>query len=120
MIETSLGEVLIERFYDLEIESEDWKQYEGVAASERMASRANHRDKFERRFEANQQRVFRSIATEIEKEAKRNKWSTIYLVGEDRLISEFEKQLQFTSVEKIKKNYNDLSPKEMVGQVLAS
>ncbi|MCL7749121.1 VLRF1 family aeRF1-type release factor [Halalkalibacter alkaliphilus] len=120
MIETSLGEINIERLYNLEIEKEDWKQYDGIAASERMAKRANHRDKYEQRFEANQQRAFKDLANTIQKEADRNKWSTIYLVGEQGLTTEFEKQLLFPTVKIIDKNYKKFSSKEIVGQVLAS
>ncbi|KHF39059.1 VLRF1 family aeRF1-type release factor [Halalkalibacter okhensis] len=120
MIETSLGEVNKERLYDLEIDKEDWKQYDGVAASERMARRANHRDKYEQRFEANQQRAYKDLACLIQKEAEKNKWSTIYLVGETGLVTEFEKHLMFPTVKKVDKNYKNFSSKEIVGQVVVS
>ncbi|MDT8862324.1 VLRF1 family aeRF1-type release factor [Alkalihalobacillus sp. MEB130] len=120
LIETSLGEVNIERFYDLEIENDDWKQYDGIAASERMAKRASHRDKYNQRFEANQQRAYRNLANMIQKEAESKQWSTIYLLGEQGLTTEFQKQLLFPSVKKVNKNYKKFSSKEIIGQVLAS
>ncbi|MFC0469780.1 VLRF1 family aeRF1-type release factor [Halalkalibacter kiskunsagensis] len=119
-IETSLGEVKKELAYHLNFEDEDWKQYEGVAARERMASGANHRDKYQNRLEANQQRWYKTLAGTIEKEAKIRGWTAIYLVGQPDATSEFEKYLDYIKVKKINKNYHKFTSKELVGQVLAS
>ncbi|WP_332696492.1 VLRF1 family aeRF1-type release factor [Halalkalibacter lacteus] len=119
-IETSLGEVKKELAYHLDLENEDWKQYEGVAARERMASGANHRDKYENRLEANKQRWYKRLAGTIEKEAKHRGWTKIYLVGQSDVTSDFEKYLDYIKVKKINKNYQKFTSKELVGQVLAS
>ncbi|MFD2511967.1 VLRF1 family aeRF1-type release factor [Halalkalibacter alkalisediminis] len=120
VIETSLGEVNNELGYDLDLENEDWKQYEGVAARERMASSANHRDKYDQRLEAIQQRWYKQLANELEKKAKDKGWQHIYLVGEQELISEFEKHMTFRNRSIIHKNYTRFSAKEIVSHVLAS
>lgn len=119
-IETSIGEVKHEMVYELDIENDDWRKQEGVAATERMASSANHRDKYEQRFEANQHRWFKALANTLQKEARSKGWNTIYLLGEEELTSVFENYLQFSSVKKMNKNYKKFSSKEIVGQVLAS
>ncbi|TWI53591.1 VLRF1 family aeRF1-type release factor [Halalkalibacter nanhaiisediminis] len=120
IIETSLGEVLEQLSYQWDLENEDWKQYEGVAATERVASGANHRDQFEQRFEANQQRWYKQLASVIQKKAKNKGWQKIYLVGPPELINEFEKYLTYDEIDKIKKNFNDLKPHEIVNDVVAS
>ncbi|WP_227938966.1 VLRF1 family aeRF1-type release factor [Alkalihalobacillus deserti] len=120
IIETSLGEVNNEISYELDLENEDWKQYEGVGARERMASSANHRDKYDQRVEAIQQRWYKHIASELDKKAKEKGWQHIYLVGEQELISEFVKHLKFINIKIINKNYTKFTSKEIVDQVLAS
>lgn len=120
VIKTSLTEVNSELGFDLEVDDEDWKQYEGVAASERMASSANHRDKYDQRIEALQQRWFKKLATILEKQAVEEGWQHIYLVGEPELVSEFKKHIAFPSRTVINKNYTKCSSKEIVNQVLVS
>lgn len=119
-IETSLGEVNEELSYHWDLESEDWKQYEGVAASERIASSANHRDQYEQRFEANQHRWYKQLASIIQKQANNKGWNKIYLVGPPEQISEFEKHFSYENIEKVKKNFTNLKPHEVVSEVLAS
>jgi hypothetical protein len=116
-----MGEVKNEQEYQLILENEgDWKQYEGLAAGERMASSANDRDKYDQRHAAIQQRWYKQVASELDKKAINNGWKHIYLVGEKVLISEFKQSIKFSSVTTIYKNYTKCTSKEIINQVVAS
>ncbi|WP_088102332.1 VLRF1 family aeRF1-type release factor [Halalkalibacter urbisdiaboli] len=119
IVETKLGEVISEYSYDRDIENEDWKQYEGVAATERIASGANHRDQFDQRVEANQHRWLKELASLIEKRADQQRWQEIYLVGSE-MSQEFRKYLLERKVRLIKKNLTNRKAHELVHEVLAS
>ncbi|WP_100407090.1 VLRF1 family aeRF1-type release factor [Bacillus solitudinis] len=119
-VETVLGEITNEVSFAWDLETEDWRKYEGVAATERHASGANHRDQFEQRFEANQQRWYKELASLVEKEAKLRGWTSIYLVGAPEILTEFSKHLTYKHVEKFKKNLTNFKSQEIVNEVLAS
>ncbi|ARK28481.1 VLRF1 family aeRF1-type release factor [Halalkalibacter krulwichiae] len=120
MIETSLGEVNEETLYSLELESADWKPYEGNAARDRMASSANHRDKYDQRFEANQIRWLKQLASDLEQQGVKRGWKHVYLLGEKELVTEFEKQVKLINKTKINKNYTNLTSMEILNQLLVS
>lgn len=118
-IETSLGEVENEIVYSWDVESEDWKMYQGSASSERVGA-AIHKDQFDQRFDANQQRWYKDLAQKVQKKAKRNGWNGIYLVGSPDSTSEFEKQLTVDNVEVIKKNLTKLKSHQIIEELFAS
>ncbi len=117
-IETSLGKVERELSYTWDIDDEDWKEYEGTAASERMASGATHVDQFEQRLDANQQRWFKNLAQRIQQIAKQSGWHTIYLTGSAEAISEFKKHLTYRKVTVIKKNFTKFKSHEIITEVV--
>jgi hypothetical protein len=119
-IETSLGEVNQEFTYSWDIDDEDWKEYEGTASTDRTASSATHKDQYDQRFEANQQRWFKQLAQVIQKKAKRAGWDTIYLSGSNEAVAEFEKHLTYRNVKVIHKNFTKAKGHEIIGEVLAS
>ena len=120
MIETSLAEVTQEYRFELEVESNDWKQYEGLAARERKASGASHRDKFDQRLDANKLRWYKQLSDEINGKIKQNSIENLYLVGEKEIVSEFQKMLNIKKVTVIQKNYANLTSKQMIDQIVAS
>lgn len=120
VIETSLGEVDREFAYSWDIEDEDWKEYEGIASADRTASGATHKDQYDQRFEANQQRWFKQLAQDIQKKAKEAGWQEIYVSGSNEAAGEFEKHLTFREVTVIPKNFTKIKGHEIVSEVLAS
>lgn len=120
IIETSLGEVDSEMSYQWDVEDEDWKQYEGLASRDRIASGATHRDQVDQRFEANQTRWYKQLAAIVQKQAKQQDWSKLYLVGPPELLQEFEQHITYKHIDRVKKNFTNVKPHEVVSEVLAS
>ncbi|WP_245628065.1 VLRF1 family aeRF1-type release factor [Shouchella shacheensis] len=115
-VETSLGEVEEERTYSWDIETEDWKEYVGSGSSENVGA-ALHRDQFDDRFDANQQRWFKQLAAKIDKRAKDRGWNSVHLVGSPDQTTEFERQLTFKEVVVVKKNLAKLRSHQIVDEV---
>ncbi|MDQ0205788.1 VLRF1 family aeRF1-type release factor [Alkalicoccobacillus murimartini] len=118
-VETSLGEVESESVYSWDVESEDWKMYQGSGSSDKVGP-AIHKDQFDQRFDANQQRWFKQLASKIQKKAKKNGWNGVYLVGSPDQTSEFEKQLTLNNVEVVKKNLTKLKSHQIIDELFAS
>ncbi|WP_176554206.1 VLRF1 family aeRF1-type release factor [Bacillus sp. Marseille-P3800] len=115
-VETSLGEVIEEKQYSWDIESEDWKEYVG-ARPQAEAGAALHREQYADRFDANQQRWFKKIAQKIEKESKQKNWSTMHLVGSPDQTSEFARQLSNHDPKISKRNLAKLKSHEIVKEL---
>ncbi|MBM0064530.1 VLRF1 family aeRF1-type release factor [Alkalicoccobacillus gibsonii] len=118
-VETFLGEVESEHVYTWDAESEDWKMYQGSSSSN-VAGAAIHKDQFDQRFDANQQRWFKQLAVKIQKKAKKNGWNGVYLVGSPDQTSDFEKQLTMNNVEVVKKNLTKLKSNQIINELFAS
>lgn len=118
-IDMSLGEVSDEAYFTLDIEKEDWRKYEGVAATERRASGANHKDRFEERMDVHINRSLKGIAPIIDQLAKAKKWQGIYMVGQPELVEEVKKHIKTGLVKVIPKNLYNQSSHQIVGEVLA-
>src|SRR5699024_7537877 len=93
LLTTSLGELVHEAFFELDVEKQDWKQYKGVSYGNLISSSANHREKFNRRMKEQQDRWYRSIVPTIQKYAKSHKWQGAHLVGPSDLTKDMQDQL---------------------------
>lgn len=109
LLTSSLGELIHQTHYELDLEKEDWKQYKGVAFGNVYASSTNHRDKFDRRIRENQARWFRRIAPTIERYADNQKWKDIHLAGPAELTKEMKKQLNLKITGETTRNYSGKS-----------
>lgn len=118
-IDTSLGEIEEETYFSLDIEKENWRMYEGRSATERTASRSNHKDRYDARIEANLQRWFKDLAPKIEHLAKQKKWKELHIVGQKELIQEIQKHLKMKTIKIIPKNLYSQPTHSIVGEVFA-
>lgn len=114
LITSGLGELEDEIHYEIDFDTEDWKQYKGLAYGSIISSSANHRDKFERRMHENQERWYRSITPIVRNYAKEKAWKSIYLVGPAKLTEGFRKQLNQKITEEINLNLASKSASEVL------
>lgn len=109
LLTSFLGELIHETHYELDLESENWKEYKGLAYGNVYASGANHRDKFTRRLKENQYRWYKNIVPTIEKYAKNQAWKDIHLAGPAELTSEMRKMLNIKISAETTRNYSGKS-----------
>src|SRR5699024_3787502 len=82
VIDAFLYEIRDVHFYELDLDTEDWtvKRGPGRGGGGRHTGAANFQeDKFKNRFEANQQRWYKSLAPKLDKLAKDGDGKDIYL-----------------------------------------
>jgi len=109
LLTSLLGELIHETHYQFDLESENWKQYKGLAFGNVYSSSANHRDKFDRRIRENQARWFKQIAPTIERYARNKKWNGIHLAGPAELTNELKQQLNLKVTGETTRNYSGKS-----------
>lgn len=86
LVHKALGELETIETYDFDLDSEDWRNYEGLAASEKTSSGATHRDKFDDRKFENQIRWARDLIPTINRKAKSYGWKYVDIVGQTQFI----------------------------------
>ena len=119
VVDTMLGEVEREWNYAWDSESEDWKQYQGIAASSRTASSATHKEQFNKRVDANRQRWMKRLSPILERHKKRNSWQEIVLAGESGLTNDLAKELNGNKPRILSKNLNGMTPNQVLQEVYA-
>ncbi|MFS0724810.1 VLRF1 family aeRF1-type release factor [Paenibacillus sp. 1P07SE] len=117
VVDTMLGEVEREWNYEWDSDSEDWKQYQGVAATSRTASSASHKELFDKRVGANRQRWLKRLSPILERHKKRNSWQEIVLAGESLLTSELAKELNGNKPRILSKNLNGMTTNQVLQEV---
>lgn len=121
LITTALGELLDETHYEFDLETENWKQYKGIAFGYIYASSANHRDKFDRRMKENQARWYKRIAPTIEKYARKYNWKNAHLAGPAQLTRDMKDQLRLQISDETTRNYSGKSAHAILSRtILAS
>ncbi|SDH42574.1 Protein required for attachment to host cells [Alteribacillus persepolensis] len=116
-MDTALGEIRDEKHYSWDVESEDWKQYEGNAASERVPSGSTQVDEVDHRFEENKQRWYKNLAPSLNKEVKNRNLEGIFLVGNTEAIRDMEKHLDVNVLDTVPKNLTSKPSHEVLNTV---
>src|SRR5690625_3398920 len=96
VIDAFLNEIRDVHFYELDLDTEDCtvKRCPGRGGGGRHTGAANFQaDKFKNRFEANQQRWYKSLAPKLDKLAKDGDWKDIYLAGEREAVNVLNDQM---------------------------
>ncbi|WP_240375802.1 VLRF1 family aeRF1-type release factor [Bacillus piscicola] len=117
LIDTALGEIRDKKIFNWEIETEDWKQYEGTAAASLISSGSTQIDGFKRRFDENRQRWYKKLAPEIDKTVKKREMQGLYLVGDKEYVQELEKHLGSEVLNVIPKNLISKPDHEVINEV---
>ncbi|HLR42789.1 MAG TPA: VLRF1 family aeRF1-type release factor [Pseudogracilibacillus sp.] len=118
LITAGLDGVEDEVHYEIDFDTEDWKQYKGLAYGAIISSGANHRDKFESRMRANQARWYKSITPTIRNYANKQGWKSIYLVGPGELTEGFSKQINQKITKEINLNLASKSAEHVLSRTV--
>lgn len=81
LIETEMGELLNTSYYQLDLETDNWKQHQGSESNDLIRG-GSKRDEFNERVKAHQDRWFKNLAEKIQKKAKESNWKQFHLIGE--------------------------------------
>ncbi|MGY0693297.1 VLRF1 family aeRF1-type release factor [Virgibacillus sp. FSP13] len=107
VIETEIGEITDIAYYELDIETDHWRQFTGphkADASMGKGGKSLKQEDFQDRYEANKQRWYKSIAPKLDKRAKDNEWEEIYIVGGSDASQEIKAQMNKRVDQVIQKN----------------
>lgn len=118
LITSTLGELEDEIHFEMDFDTENWKQYKGLAFGAIISSSANHRHKFERRMQENQTRWYRNLVSRIQNYAKEKGWKSVYLVGPSTLTEGFRKELKIDITEVINRNLASKSAQEVLDRTI--
>ncbi|MBP1994911.1 VLRF1 family aeRF1-type release factor [Paenibacillus eucommiae] len=120
VLDTSHGQIKREWNYIWDSDQEDWKQYQGLSYGNREASGASHKDQFDKRYEANQQRWLKRLGPILLRHNQRNEWEEIVLSGEPGLTSEMAKELNGKKPLVLPKNLKGMPNHQVLKEVYAS
>ncbi|WP_026569537.1 MULTISPECIES: VLRF1 family aeRF1-type release factor [Sediminibacillus] len=122
VIEAELGAILETKHYELDLDTEDWREY--TAEQKRPMSMGKggkdpSRDSFDARVSANQQRWYKGLAPKLDKLAKDNQWDRIYLVGEKEEAKDMESYMNKEVYQVEGKNMLDHEEMKVIEKVVA-
>lgn len=119
VIKTDLGAIIGVHLFDLDIDTEDWRDYAGPVPSEsNVGSKITQTDQFKERFQANKKRWYNQLASKLDFLAKESNWEKIYLVGEPDEVNILKAKMQKEIHEVIHKNMLDHEDAKIVDTVL--
>src|SRR5699024_10815335 len=118
LITSTLGEIEDEVHYEMDFDTENWKQYKGLAYGAIISSSANHRDKFERRMKEKESRWYKSLAPTIRNYQNEKAWKSIYLVGPASLAESLRKQLNLKITMEIHRNLASKSSSDVLKRTI--
>lgn len=114
LINTALGEMEITNQYKFDAYTDDWRKFEGVSATARTASGANHRDQYQERVIANQQRWLRSVLPLIEKSSKKYGWKHVHIIGQAEYLTNLENELKLPIKNVLRKTFSGKELNELI------
>lgn len=121
LLDVLLGKLIEEDAYELNVDTNDWVRYKGLAYGGIISSSANHRDVFESRMKEHEKQWYRQVAPKVAKHAKDKGWEEVYIVGAKQLTDLFQQEVPKMNVTKvINHNYASKSSAEMIDRVLLS
>lgn len=120
LMHSELGGLDAVNKFAFEAYTDDWRMFEGVAASDRTASGANHKDSYNDRYEANQLRWVRNIIPLIEKVADHHDWKHVHIIGQAEYLCTLERELNLPIKNVLRKTISNIEEKKMINrEVLA-
>ncbi|GEN47003.1 VLRF1 family aeRF1-type release factor [Alkalibacillus haloalkaliphilus] len=122
LIDAELGSIKDTMLYELDLNTEDWKQHVGPHhADSNLGSggaKSAKKDEIADRFEENRSRWYKSIAPKIDQLAKQNDWDEIHLIGSSDEVDELEKNMNKPIENKVNKNLLDHEETKILEEVM--
>lgn len=120
VVESSLNEIQDETYFELDLNTEDWREKSGPRPSHTPKGPGSSNlqlENFESRYVANLERWYKSIASRLDKLAKDHQWKEIYVIGEGKAALEIKSQMNKNVNQWIKKNMMDHKEVQILKEV---
>lgn len=119
VIKSESNRIIDTVYYELDIETEDWKVKKGPRPATMAGARGPNvqKDNFQSRYAANVQRWYKSIAPKLDKLAKDSNWEELYVVGESDSATELSKLLNKPVNHVVQKNMLDHDEMKVLKEV---
>jgi len=121
IIESSLNEIEDTIHYELDLDTEDWREKLGPQKTRGDMPPGAHNlqtDQFNSRYEANRQRWYKSIAPKLDKRAKDKEWDKIIVMGEADAANAILELMNKPVDEVIQKNMFYQEDQQILNEVL--
>lgn len=122
-MDTELGILKDTQLYELDLETEDWRQHTGPHRAQvtmGAGGKSTKQDQFESRFEANRYRWYKSLASKLDKLSKDNQWQKIYIVGDKEEAKDLCDNMNKEVTKIVEKNMLEHEEMKVIAEVMAS
>lgn len=116
VLDVRLGEVDATHDYELDLDTGQWRRYQG-RSSRSGASSSSQTDDFRDRVEKQAERFYRELSGEVEKLNRSLGWEQIVVIGERSQANFLEQALTTKPKEVIHKNLSQSSQQQILKQV---
>ncbi|MCP3031314.1 VLRF1 family aeRF1-type release factor [Halobacillus sp. A1] len=120
-IDAQLGMVNDTQLFELDLNTEDWKQHQGPhqgdASMGSGGAKSSKKDEYKERFEENRYRWYKSVAPKLDKLAKEYEWERIYMVGDKEELKDLDDNMNKPVDEFVNKNMLDHEETKIVNEV---
>ncbi|MDE0562805.1 VLRF1 family aeRF1-type release factor [Exiguobacterium sp. B2(2022)] len=111
--DTRLGEVEDVTVYELDLNSDEWRRYQGRGSRGNAAS-SSQVDQYDSRKEKQIQRFYREIAGEIHSLRKRHGWNEMVIIGQERSASLLKDELNIEVERVVHRNLGNAEEEEVL------
>lgn len=116
VLDVRLGEVEAAHEYELDLDTGQWRRYQGRSGRS-GASSSNQTDDFRNRVEQQAERFYRELSGEVEKLNRSLGWEQIIVIGERSQANFLEQALTTKPKQVIHKNLSQSSQEQILKQV---
>lgn len=118
IIDVELGELMDEFVYKMDVDSGDWRRYQGVAATNILASSSSNQEKLKKRSNVHHQRMMKELGHLIDKYAGNRGWKGIYLVGSKDTTNQLQSFIRTPVNRKVPRNLASRSSHDVMKEIL--
>lgn len=108
-----LGEIDDSWIFDLDLETDNWRKYQGRSAKG-QASSSSQVDQFDSRKEKQIRRFYRDVSAELAKLRKEYGWSELVLIGHQRTAKLLQDELEMEASRVVNKNLGSATEQEVL------
>ncbi|WP_410503178.1 VLRF1 family aeRF1-type release factor [Exiguobacterium acetylicum] len=116
ILDVRVGEIETRRDYELDLDTGQWRRYQGRSARQ-GASSSSQSDDFQARVNQQAERFYRDLASEIDTLRQTQDWERLILIGERSQASYLEQALKAKPDQVIHKNLSQASNQQLLQHV---
>ncbi|MCY1691203.1 VLRF1 family aeRF1-type release factor [Exiguobacterium sp. SL14] len=116
ILDVRVGEIETRQDYELDLDTGQWRRYQGRSARQ-GASSSSQSDDFQARVNQQAERFYRDLASEIDTLRQTQDWERLILIGERSQASYLEQALKAKPDQVIHKNLSQASNQQLLQHV---